>query len=83
MIKLNLNKQDPVLKVWTAEPAGSDLEHDTDIVLRLTLPDGGNYCHRYALNTGHGEGYALAEMQGAIEEMEKMLGAIMLQRSVE
>lgn len=43
----NLAKQKPILKRWSAEPAGPHLEHQIDIVLRATLPNGGAYCHRF------------------------------------
>ena len=65
------------LKIWTAEPAGDDLEHQTDIVLRLTLPNGGQYCHRYAVDPRRGDAMLIAEMPNVVKSMDDTLNMLL------
>lgn len=36
-------------KIWSTEPGPSD--GTRDVVLRTVLPNGGVYCHRYAIDS--------------------------------
>ncbi len=66
----NLTK--PILKLWSAEPAPENLGHPTDVVLRATLPNGGRYCHRFAI---HPSGL----LGSVIEHMDSNLNMLLAQ----
>lgn len=65
--------QVPPKRLWSAEPAGESLEHQTDIVLRMTLPNGGQYCHRFAVDSRRESYLVMAEMPVTIKTMDDTL----------
>lgn len=71
------NLAKPILKLWSAEPAGPDFEHETDVVLRLTLPNGGQYCHRFAVDHLRESYLVMAELPVTIKSMDDTLSMLL------
>lgn len=65
--------QAPKKRLWSAEPAGESLEHQTDIVLRMTLPNGGQYCHRFAVDNRRESYLVMAELPVTVKAMDDIL----------
>lgn len=68
----------PVSKrIWSAEPAAQHMEHHTDIVLRMTLPNGGLYCHRLAVDHRRPGYLSMAEMPVTVKSMDDTLSMLL------
>lgn len=64
---------EPTKRLWSAEPAGESLEHQTDVVLRMTLPNGGQYCHRFAVDNRRESYLVMAELPVTVKSMDDTL----------
>lgn len=73
----NLTKPKPLLKLWSAEPAPENLGHLTDVVLRTTLPNGGEYCHRFAIDPRRASYLTMAEMPLVVRGMDDTLNLLL------